>query len=245
MTRLGLMTLYIGYLSVISLQTYFCVIPARGGSKRIPKKNIQEVAGIPLIGHVIKNAIASNVFQGVYVSTDSDEISSVALELGAEVLDRRPSNLSDDYTPTRPVIADFIERHPKLNTDKSVIACVYPFAILIDSNLIRLARDNFEALEDQSKYLAAIQKYPHPIQRAFSLSAEGVLSPSSPASLEVRTQDLPARYHDAGQFYFAKSSTWLSNRSVLANAYGFLIPKYSAVDIDDMEDLEYLRSLYK
>jgi pseudaminic acid cytidylyltransferase len=227
------------------LQTYFCVIPARGGSKRIPKKNIQEVAGIPLIGHVIKNAIASNVFQGVYVSTDSDEISSVALELGAEVLDRRPSNLSDDYTPTRPVIADFIERHPKLNTDKSVIACVYPFAILIDSNLIRLARDNFEALEDQSKYLAAIQKYPHPIQRAFSLSAEGVLSPSSPASLEVRTQDLPARYHDAGQFYFAKSSTWLSNRSVLANAYGFLIPKYSAVDIDDMEDLEYLRSLYK
>jgi pseudaminic acid cytidylyltransferase len=239
------MTLHIGYLSVISLQTYFCVIPARGGSKRIPKKNIQEVAGIPLIGHVIKNAIASNVFQGVYVSTDSDEISSVALELGAEVLDRRPSNLSDDYTPTRPVIADFIERHPKLNTDKSVIACVYPFAILIDSNLIRLARDNFEALEDQSKYLAAIQKYPHPIQRAFSLSAEGVLSPSSPASLEVRTQDLPARYHDAGQFYFAKSSTWLSNRSILANAYGFLIPKYSAIDIDDMEDLEYLRSLYK
>lgn len=238
------MTLHIGYLGEASLQTYFCVIPARGGSKRVPKKNIQEVAGIPLIGHVIKNAIASGVFQGVYVSTDSDEILAVALEFGAEVL-RRSSNLSDDYTPTRPVIADFIERHPKLNTDESVIACVYPFAILIDSNLIRLARDNFEALEDQGKYLAAVQKYPHPVQRAFSLSAEGILSPSSPESLEVRTQDLPASYHDAGQFYFAKSSTWLSNRSVLANAYGFLIPKYSAIDIDDMEDLEYLRSLYK
>lgn len=221
------------------------MIPARGGSKRIPKKNIQEVAGIPLIGHVIRNAINSNIFQDIYVSTDSDEISSISLEFGAKTSDKRPKNLSDDYTPTRPVIADFIEKHPKLNTDKSVIACVYPFAILIDSNLLRLARDNFEALNDKSRYLAAIQKYPHPIQRSFSLTPEGLLSPSSPGSLEVRTQDLPAKYHDAGQFYFAKSSTWLSNKSVLATAYGFLIPKYSAVDIDDMEDLEYLRRLYK
>lgn len=221
------------------------MIPARGGSKRIPKKNIQEVAGIPLIGHVIRNAINSNVFQDIYVSTDSDEIASISLEFGAKTSDKRPKNLSDDYTPTRPVIADFIERHPKLNTDKSVIACVYPFAILIDSNLIRLARDNFEALKDKSRYLAAVQKYPHPIQRSFSLTPEGLLSPSSPGSLEARTQDLPAKYHDAGQFYFAKSSTWLSNKSVLATAYGFLIPKYSAVDIDDMEDLEYLRRLYK
>jgi len=227
------------------LYNYFCVIPARGGSKRIPKKNIQEVAGIPLIGHVIRNAINSNVFQDIYVSTDSDEIASISLEFGAKTSDKRPKNLSDDYTPTRPVIADFIERHPKLNTDKSVIACVYPFAILIDSNLIRLARDNFEALKDKSRYLAAVQKYPHPIQRSFSLTPEGLLSPSSPGSLEARTQDLPAKYHDAGQFYFAKSSTWLSNKSVLATAYGFLIPKYSAVDIDDMEDLEYLRRLYK
>ena len=227
------------------MYNYFCVIPARGGSKRIPKKNIQEVAGIPLIGHVIRNAINSNVFQDIYVSTDSDEIASISLEFGAKTSDKRPKNLSDDYTPTRPVIADFIERHPKLNTDKSVIACVYPFAILIDSNLIRLARDNFEALKDKSRYLAAIQKYPHPIQRSFSLTPEGLLSPSSPGSLEARTQDLPAKYHDAGQFYFAKSSTWLSNKSVLATAYGFLIPKYSAIDIDDMEDLEYLRSLYK
>ena len=221
------------------------MIPARGGSKRIPKKNIQEVAGIPLIGHVIRNAINSNIFQDIYVSTDSDEIASISLEFGAKTSAKRPKNLSDDYTPTRPVIADFIERHPKLNTDKSVVACVYPFAILIDSNLFRLARDNFEALKDKSRYLAAIQKYPHPIQRSFSLTPEGLLSPSSPGSLEARTQDLPAKYHDAGQFYFAKSSTWLSHKSVLATAYGFLIPKYSAVDIDDMEDLEYLRSLYK
>lgn len=227
------------------MNNYFCVIPARGGSKRIPKKNIQEVAGIPLIGHVIRNAINSNVFQDIYVSTDSDEIASISLEFGAKTSGKRAQNLSDDYTPTRPVIADLIERHPKLNTNRSVVACIYPFAILTDSNLIRLARDSFEALEDKSGYLAAIQKYPHPIQRSFSLTPKGLLSPSNPGSLEVRTQDLPTRYHDAGQFYFAKSSTWLSNRSVLANAYGFLIPKYSAVDIDDMEDLEYLRSLYK
>ena len=102
-----------------------------------------------------------------------------------------------------------------------------------------------EEFRNKGKGYDAIQKYPHPIQRSFSLTPEGLLSPSSPESLEARTQDLPAKYHDAGQFYFAKSSTWLSNKSVLATAYGFLIPKYSAVDIDDMEDLEYLRRLYK
>jgi CMP-N-acetylneuraminic acid synthetase len=132
-----------------------------------------------------------------------------------------------------------------MNTDRSVIACLYPFAILTNPNLLRFARDSFEALEDKSVYLAAIQKYPHPIQRAFLLNSGGYLSALSPDSLEIRTQDLPASYHDAGQFYFAKSSTWLENKSVLAGAYGVIIPKYSAVDVDDLEDLEYLRRMYK
>lgn len=224
---------------------YYCVIPARGASKRVSNKNIQEVAGIPLIGHVIKNAIASNVFNNVYVSTDSDEIASISLEFGAETLGRRPEHLSDDYTPTRPVIADFIQRHPMLNTDNSVIACIYPFAILTKAKLLCLARDRFETLTNKSGYLVSIQKYHHPIQRAFSLISESRLSPLSPESLEVRTQDLPVSYHDAGQFYFAKPDTWQSNESVLANAYGFIVPRYSVVDIDDLEDLEYLRRLYK
>jgi CMP-N-acetylneuraminic acid synthetase len=136
-------------------------------------------------------------------------------------------------------------RHPELNTGDSVIACIYPFAILTKASLIGLAKDSFEALEDKSQYLAAIQRYSHPTQRAFSLTPKGSLSPLSPEYLGVRTQDLPERYHDAGQFYFAMASTWLSDRSILANAYGFLVPKYSAVDIDDWEDLEYLRCLYR
>lgn len=227
------------------LYTYYCVIPARGASKRIVNKNLQEVAGIPLIGHVIKNAIASNVFKNVYVSTDSDEIASISLEFGAETLGRRPENLSDDYTPTRPVIADFIQRHPMLNTDNSVIACIYPFAILTNAKVLCFARDRFEALTDKSGYLVAIQKYHHPIQRALSLISESQLLPLNPKSLEVRTQDLPVSYHDAGQFYFAKPGTWQSNESLLANAHGVLVPRYSVVDIDDLEDLEYLRRLYK
>ena len=224
---------------------YNCIIPARGGSKRIPKKNLQEVGGIPLIGHVISNALESNVFNHIYVSTDSDEVAHIALKFGAEVPGRRPANLSDDYTPTKPVIADFIMRHPELNAGNSVIACIYPFAILTKASLIGLAKDCFEALEDKSKFLAAIQRYSHPTQRAFSLSPGGSLSPLSPEHLGNRTQDLPQRYHDAGQFYFARASTWLSDKSILANAYGFLVPKYSAVDIDDGEDLEYLRCLYR
>lgn len=224
---------------------YTCIIPARGGSKRIPRKNLQEVGGIPLIGHVIKNALASNIFDQIYVSTDSDEIARIAIDFGAEAPDRRSANLSDDHTPTRPVIADFIENRPELDNAASVIACIYPFAIFTNPRLIHLAKDSFEKLHDKSKYLVAVQKYSHPAQRAFTLTSSGYLSPLSPQYIEVRTQDLVESYHDAGQFYFAKSSTWRSDKSVLANAYGLLIPKYSAVDIDDLEDLEYLRNLYK
>lgn len=227
------------------MSKYYCVIPARGGSKRIPKKNIQEVAGVPLIGHVIRNALASRVFQEVFVSTDSDEIASIALKFGALVPELRSPCLSDDQTPTRPVIADFIERHPHLNTDESVVACIYPFAILSMPSLIRAAQTKFETLEDKGKYLVAIQKYPHPIQRAFTLNSDGNLSPFNEDSLEIRTQDLQESYHDAGQFCFARSRVWLVNKSVLANAYGFVLPKHTTVDIDDLEDLDQLRRIFK
>jgi len=227
------------------MNKYFCIIPARGGSKRIPNKNIQDVGGFPLIGHVIKNALESTIFEEVFVSTDSKEIASISREFGAMVPSMRKPDLSDDYTPTRPVIADFIMTQPNLQSETSVVACIYPFAILARAELLRAARDRYEQLNDNGKYLVAIQKYSHPIQRALSLTPEGFLLPISTESLEVRTQDLPATFHDAGQFYFAQSKLWQLDVSVLANSIGFEIPKYSAVDIDDIEDLEELRRIYK
>jgi pseudaminic acid cytidylyltransferase len=220
---------------------YFCVIPARGGSKRIPKKNIQEVAGIPLIGHVIQNALASEVFERVYVSTDSEEIAHIALKFGAIVPELRDKAISDDKTPTQPVIASFIARQRELQNSDSVVACLYPFAILVSPTLLRVARDKFEKIEDMKKYLVSIQKYSHPIQRALTIDSQGLLSPLDINNLNTRTQDLPSAYFDAGQFYFGKPNVWLEKNTVLANAYGLEIPRHEAVDVDNLDDLTYLR----
>lgn len=227
------------------MTTYFCLIPARGGSKRIPNKNLQQVGGLPLIAHTVRSALNSGIFKAVYVSTDSEQIADISIEFGALVPELRASHLSDDDTPTRTVIADFIMRHPNLQDDDSVIVCMYPFAFLLTDQVLCSARKRFELLADNSRYLVSIKKYPHPIQRAFSLTHEGYLEPVNKDALEARTQDIPDNFHDAGQFYFARSKTWLNDQSVLANAYGFEIPKYAAVDVDDMDDLEELRRIYQ
>lgn len=233
-----------GFLSATKVSKYYCIIPARSGSKRIPNKNIQPVAGVPMIGHVVRNALESNVFDEVFVTTDSDEIASIARFHGANVPELRPKNLSDDITPTRPVIENFISRVKKLQGEDVVVACIYPFAILLSANLIRSAKESFELLKDKSRYLVTVQRYSHPIQRAFSLDSHGFMVPKSPQHFESRTQDLQSYFHDAGQLYFASSSTWLVDQSILANAVGFEISRYSSVDIDDEEDLEQLRLLY-
>ena len=223
----------------------YCVIPARGGSKRIPKKNIQLVAGIPLIGHVIRNVVSSKVFKGIFVSTDSEEIAKISIQYGAVVPELRNPNLSDDYTPTRQVIANFISNHKQLQGNHAVIACIYPFAIFSKPAVIQAAADRFSSLENKDKYLVAVQKYSHPAQRALLMADEGLLKPAYEENFELRTQDLSATYHDAGQFYFGKSNTWLSPGSILTNAYGFKVPKHTVVDVDDFEDLEVLRRIFK
>ena len=233
-----------GFLSATKVLKYYCVIPARSGSKRIPNKNIQQVAGVPMIGHVVRNALESSVFDEVFVTTDCDEIASIARLYGANVPELRSKTLSDDITPTRPVIENFISRVKKLQDQNVVVACIYPFAILLSPSLIRSVKESFEFLKDKNSYLVAVQRYSHPIQRAFALDSHGHMVPKSPKHFESRTQDLQAYFHDAGQFYFALSSTWRLDQSILANAIGFEISRYSTVDIDDEDDLEQLRLLY-
>ena len=122
-----------------------------------------------------------------------------------------------------------------------MVACLYPFAILVSPTLLRVARDKFEKIEDMKKYLVSIQKYSHPIQRALTIDSQGLLSPLDINNLNTRTQDLPSAYFDAGQFYFGKPNVWLEKNTVLANAYGLEIPRHEAVDVDNLDDLTYLR----
>lgn len=233
--------LLIGFFKEIEMLRYYCVIPARGGSKRIPRKNIQEVAGIPLIGHVIKNASASGVFEAIFVSTDDTEIANIAQGFGAIVPYLRDSNLSNDFTPTRPVIADFISKNSLLQSEDSVIACIYPFAISLEPTAFQSAAQKFESIQNLNRFLVAIQRYRHPIQRALTLNPDLVLTPVSPAHLDHRTQDLEPTYHDAGQFYFAKSDTWLREGSILSNSCGFELDSYKTIDVDTVDDLSELQ----
>lgn len=223
---------------------FYCIIPARAGSKRIVNKNIQLVGNKPLVTHVIENTLASGVFKTVFVSTDSEQIAQIATSSGASVPELRAKDLSNDFTPTRPVIADFIMRHQELQRDNVVICCIYPFAILVSPQTIRNAGQLVTKMELGDKYLVSVRRYSHPIQRGLLKTQDGTLSPINPEYLEKRTQDLPATFHDAGQFYFAFASTWTVDTPVLANAFGFELGKFSSVDVDNTEDLEELRNIY-
>lgn len=223
---------------------FYCVIPARAGSKRIPNKNIQLVGSRPLICHVIENALDSGIFEGVFVSTDSQQIANIAMASGAKVPQLRHENLSNDFVPTRPVIADFILRNKELQGENVVICCIYPFAMLVPPQVLRDAAALVYKLELKNTYLISVKKYPHPIQRALMKEKNGLLSAINPHLLEKRTQDLPTTFHDAGQFYFAFSETWTIDASVLANAFGYELSRLDSVDVDSVEDLNELRRIY-
>lgn len=224
--------------------SFYCVIPARAGSKRIPNKNIQTVGNKPLISHVIENILASNIFDKVFVSTDSEEIAGIATSSGAVVPELRSKELSDDFTPTRQVIADFILRHEELQGENVVICCIYPFAMLVPPVTIRAAAKLVTKLGVTDEYIVSVKRYPHPIQKALLKNSNGRLTAINPVDLEKRTQDLAIHFHDAGQFYFAFSNTWILDKPILSNSLGYELGKLDGVDIDEVTDLEELRNIY-
>jgi pseudaminic acid cytidylyltransferase len=207
-----------------------CVIPARGGSKRIPLKNIKEFYGRPMIGWSI--AVAREVFSRVVVSTDDARIAEVARGEGAEVLDR-PAGLADDHTPTVPVIAHAISTLG-LGADVPV-CCLYATAPMVQAADLRAAIKRLG--QGDATYVMAVTRYPYPIQRALRRDAEGRVEMRDPAQMLVRSQDLEEAWHDAGQFYLARAETWASGLGVFApGAVGVALPQHRVVDIDTPDD---------
>lgn len=210
------------------------IIPARGGSKRIPRKNIQDFCGKPMIAYAIEAAKKSGLFDHVVVTTDSEEISKVAVRLGAEVPFMRPTKLADDYTETVPVIAHCIEACQHLGWDFNHVCCIYPGVPLIEISDLKGA---FELLASESVgYSFPIAEFPSAIQRALKLTKNGKTQPFYPEFELARTQELVPAYYDAGQFYWAKAETWLSNSKIHSSSLGFIIPSWRVVDIDTQED---------
>jgi len=222
------------------------IIPARGGSKRIPRKNIKNFYGKPMIAWAINAAIKSNLFDKIIVSTDDLEISRIAIEYGAITPFIRPENLSDDLTPTVPVIAHAIEMCISYGWEVDFACCIYPgVPFLENEDLIKA----FNILIDNnSSFVYPVAEFAHPIQRAMRRISNGKMDFIDSDNELTRTQDLETTYHDAGQFYWGQASAWLKHKKMHTDGLGMPIPNWRVVDIDNMEDwkrAELLTSIIK
>lgn len=219
------------------------IIPARSGSKRIPRKNIRQFGGIPMIGHAISAARASAIFDHVIVSTDDDEIADLALELGAEVPFLRPPELADDFTPTVPVIAHAVRACEELGWVAAYVCCIYPAVPLIETVDLTLALELLRMDADTS-YAFPVASFSSAIQRALRRLDDGTTSAFFPQYEQTRTQDLEPAFYDAGQFYWGRRNAWLSGQSIHANARTIVLPDSRVVDIDTEEDWIRAELLY-
>ena len=217
-----------------------CIIPARGGSKRIPGKNIKDFLGKPLIAYSIEAALNSKVFSEVSVSTDDEMIANVAMEFGASVPFFRDANLSDDYATSTDVIKDAIRR---INPSFSDVCCLYATAPLIRAEILKEAAGEFK--KHECKFLFSATAFDFPIQRAIKLDENARVSMFYPQFEKTRSQDLEPAFHDAGAFYFGKKEAWLECSAIFApHSKAYLLPRNLVCDIDTLEDFEFAKKLY-
>jgi pseudaminic acid cytidylyltransferase len=221
--------------------TVIAIIPARGGSKRIERKNIKPFAGKPMIAHAIETAKKSQLFDHVIVSTDDREIRSIANSYGALTPFERPASLSDDHTGTDEVIRHALSMiEPELKPH--LICALYPCTPLLpQARLI----EGYEALADlEMRYSFSVLEYPHPLKRALRRAQKGVIM-INPDMLEKRTQDLETHYHDAGQFYWGRTKAWLGEEPIFSPlSVPIVCTRVEAVDIDTEADWALAESLF-
>ena len=221
-----------------------CVIPARGGSKRIPRKNIKEFNGKPIIAYSIEAALKSNCFSQVIVSTDDDEISEVAKKYGALVPFVRPDELSNDYAGTISVIKHAIEWMENNNNYIESVCCLYATAPFIQSKIISKA---YQQLKDSnSDYCFSVTSFAFPIQRAIKIVQGDKVDMFYPQHFMDRSQDLEDSYHDAGQFYWGIPQEFLDNEDIFSEkSIPVILPRYLVQDIDTLEDWHRAELMYK
>lgn len=219
------------------------MIPARGGSKRIPLKNIKEFLGHPLIYYSIKAALDSKLFEHVIVSTDSTEIAEIAKSLGAEIPFIRDPKLADDFTGTADVTKDAYTRMCSLGFDADTVCTIYATAPLLTGEYLKKAYKQFQ--QDNADYLYACCEFPFPIQRAQFLDKDKNPTPVMPQYMSWRSQDLPKAYQDAGLFYFYSKNYFTDATATKLTAKGFEMPRHRVIDIDTKEDWDYAQAMVK
>jgi N-acylneuraminate cytidylyltransferase len=220
------------------------IIPARGGSKRIPRKNIKNFYGKPLIAYSIEAAKKSGCFDRIIVSTDDNEIAEIALKYGAEVPFIRPKDISDDYSTTMDVIKHALNWLQQEGCLCAYACCIYATAPFLNGKSIK---NGFESLlENNLNYAFSVTSFPFPIQRALKLSDKNSVEMFMPEHLNTRSQDLEEAYHDAGQFYWGKASAFLNNTPIFSSdSFACVLPRNTVQDIDTLEDWDTAESMYK
>ena len=219
------------------------IIPARGGSKRIPRKNIKDFHGLPLIAYSIKVALKSGLFDKVIVSTDDEEIADVAKLYGAEIPFIRPKELADDFTGTGDVIKHTLN-FLKENGEYYDYACtIYATAPLLQKKYLI---EGFEKIKNSdAKMVFSATSMPFPIQRTFKIDENGRCKMFTPEHFMTRSQDLEEAYQDAGQFYFENLNKEFNDIPFGKDSIPIILPRYLVQDIDTLEDWERAEYLYQ
>lgn len=210
------------------------IITARGGSKRIPRKNIKDFLGSPIIKYSIDAALGAGCFDEVMVSTDDDEIAEVAKKFGAAIPFKRSVNASNDYATSAEVILEVLFSYKKQGVEFEYVCCIYPTAPFITALKLRKAYDML--VNSNATSVLPVVKFGFPILRSFKIE-DGLVKMNWPEYMSSRSQDLPEAFHDCGQFYFLKTVNFIHEKKLFtSNAIPFEMPESEVQDIDNEED---------
>lgn len=220
------------------------IIPARGGSKRIPDKNIVNFLGQPLLSYSISAAEKSGLFDTIYVSTDSERIADVAAKFGYPVDFMRAPELADDHTPILPVLQWTLDQYEQRGKKFQTACLLMPTAPLIDADDL-IKADEFFRQRDGARTVIAVSRFSVPVEWAFHMKPDGTLKAREPGKANERSQDLPAAYFDTGTFLFIPASEVKAGRINDDRMLAFPIARHKAIDIDDREDLEFAEIVFR
>lgn len=222
----------------------YAIITARGGSKRVPGKNIRNFCGKPIIAYSIEAAIDSGLFEEVMISTDSEKIAEIGKKYGAVVPFMRSEKTSDDFADTTDVLNEVIEMYRERGVEFDVLCCIYPTAPFITPEKLQ---KSYDLLQDENVYnVVPMVPFSFPPQRGMLCNENGFVEPVDVVGINARSQDLPVIYHDCGQFYWMKTGEYLKNQDILNNhTKPFLVPETEVQDIDNETDWVIAEIKYK
>ena len=220
-----------------------CIIPARGGSKRIPRKNIKPFLGKPIMAYSIEAALNAGIFDEVMVSTDDEEFAEIAKKNGASVPFLRSEATSNDYATTVDVLLEVVKMYKQQGKNFDVVCCLYSTAPFVTSERLKEA---FGKLSDCVDGCFTVVEYSYPIQRSLRMNEQGLIEMRYPEHLKSRTQDLEKTYHDAGQFYFMKTAAMEQEKTVWCKqTQPLILSELEVQDLDTLTDWQLAEMKYE